>query len=199
MPYDPGNPRGEYDRSKARASIEVLDAGKNDLHTAILCPTGTLGPYDWRLSPITQTFLDFYNGKMNIGINGAYDFVDVRDVAIGHMLASEKAASGENFILSGERVTMKKMFAMLEEITGVKGPDMFIPMRLAKAYCCFTPLYYRISGKTPRYTNYSLNTLLSNSYISHRKATEELGYRTRPVKESIRDTFKWFRDYGFIK
>lgn len=98
MPYDPENERGEYDRSKAQASIEVLEAGKESLHAVALCPTGTIGPYDWRLSAITQTFLDFYNGKMNMAIGGAYDFVDVRDVARGHILAAQKAKSGENHI-----------------------------------------------------------------------------------------------------
>jgi dihydroflavonol-4-reductase len=144
-------------------------------------------------------FLDFNNGKMNMGINGAYDFVDVRDVSRGHILAAEKAPSGKNFLLSGERVTMKKMFGMLEEITGVKGPTLYIPTALVKAYCCFTPLYYRLANKTPMYTNYSINTLQSNSFISHRKASEQLGYKARPIRESIIDTFKWFRESGFIK
>ena len=198
MPYDPENGRGEYDRSKAQASIEVMDAIDKGLHTVVLCPTGVLGPYDWRLSAITQTFLDYYNGKMKMAINGAYDFVDVRDVAQGHILASQKAKPGSNYILSGQRVTMQEMFGMLEEITGTRAPGINIPFWLAKAYCTFTPAYYRLSGKTPRYTNYSLCTLQSNSVISHKKATDELGYGSRPTKQSIEDTFKWFKDAKII-
>ncbi len=198
MSYDPENERGEYDRSKAQASIEVLEAGKGNLHTVVLCPTGTLGPYDWRLSAITQTFLDFYNGKMKMAIGGAYDFVDVRDVARGHILAAQKAKSGENYILSGQRITMKEMFEMLSEVTGIKSPGLYIPMWLARVYSCFTPVYYRLSGSTPRFTNYSLNTLVSNSFISHDKASKELGYDPVSVKESIKDTFKWFKDAKII-
>ena len=198
MPYDPENERGEYDRAKAQASIEVMDAVGKGLHTVVLCPTGVLGPYDWRFSPITQTFLDFYNGRMKMAINGAYDFVDVRDVANGHILAAQKAKPGSNYILSGERITMKDMFGMLEAITGTKAPGIDIPFWLAKAYCAFTPAYYRLSGKTPRFTNYSLCTLQSNSYISNKKATEELDYRPRAIKESIEDTFKWFKDTKII-
>ncbi len=127
MPYDPENERGEYDRSKAQASTEVMDAIDKGLHTVVLCPTGVLGPYDWRFSPITQTFLDFYNGGMKMAINGAYDFVDVRDVAQGHILASQKAKPGSNYILSGQRVTMQEMFGMLEEITGVRAPGINVP------------------------------------------------------------------------
>ena len=194
MPYDPENERGEYDRSKAQASIEVMDAIDKGLHTIVLCPTGVLGPYDWRLSAITQTFLDFYNGKMKMAINGAYDFVDVRDVAEGHILASQKAKPGSNYILSGHRVTMQEMFGMLEKITGTKAPGISIPFWLARAYSTFMPAYYRLSGKTPRFTNYSIKTLNSNSWISHKKATDEFGYDSRPIKQSIEDTFKWFKD-----
>ena len=198
MPYDPENERGEYDRSKAQSSIEVMEAKNKGLHTVVLCPTGTLGPYDWRLSAITQTFLDYYNGKMKMTLSGAYDFVDARDVAEGHILAAQKAKPGSNYILSGERLTMKNIFKILEEITGISGPKINIPGWLVKAYSTFMPAYYKLSGKTPRFTNYSISTLQSNSVISHKKATEELGYDPRSIKQSIEDTFKWFKDIKII-
>jgi dihydroflavonol-4-reductase len=197
MPYDPENERGEYDRSKAQASIEIMEA-KDKLHTVVLCPTGVLGPFDWSLSAITHTFLDYYYGRMKMAINGAYDFIDARDVAEGHILAAQKAKSGSNYILSGQQITMKEMFGMLEKTTGVKAPGFDVPFWLAKVYCGLTPVYYKLSGKTPRFTNYSLCTLQSNSYISHKKATEELDYRPRAIKESIEDTFKWFKDAKII-
>jgi len=197
MPYDPENERGDYDRSKAQASIEVMEA-KDKLHTVVLCPTGVIGPFDWCLSVVAQTFMDYYNGKMKMAINGAYDFVDVRDVAEGHILAAQKAKSGSNYILSGQRITMKEMFGILEEITGVKAPGFDVPFWLAKVYCSLTPAYYKLFNKAPRYTSYSLCTLQSNSSISHKKATEELNYQPRKIKESIEDTFKWFRDAGML-
>lgn len=198
MPYDPNNERGEYDRSKAQASLEVMEAAGKGLHAVVLCPTGVLGPYDWRLSPITQTFLDFYNGRMKMAINGAYDFVDVRDVAEGHILASQKAKPGSNYILSGQRITMQEMFGMLEEITGTRAPWLSIPTWLVRAYSTFMPAYYKLTGKTPRFTNYSIKTLNSNSWISNKKAAEELGYDPRPIKKSIEDTIKWFKETKII-
>jgi dihydroflavonol-4-reductase len=199
MPYDPANQRGEYDRSKALSSMEILEAGKNGLHTVVVCPTGTLGPFDWKVSSITSMFIDYYNRKMNIGIGGAYDFVDVRDVAAGHILAAGKAPPGENYILSGERVTMRQMFAILEEVTGVPAPSVYVPMGLARTFSRITPLYYRLSKRPPVFTSYSLSTLRSNSFISHEKASRELGYRARTVKQSVKDTFSWLKDSGLVK
>ena len=68
---------------------------------------------------MTQLFIDFARSKMKMTINGAYDFVDVRDVAIGHILAAEKGKTGEKYILSGERVTMDEIMSMLKEISGI--------------------------------------------------------------------------------
>ena len=143
---------------------------------------------------MTQTFIDFARGKMKITTNGAYDFVDVRDVAIGHILAVEKGKTGEKYILSGERVTMDEMMSMLKEISGIQPPKYKVPTWLVKTAGIFTPVYYKLANKTPRFTYYSVNTLLSNSYISHEKASRELGYNPIPVKKSIEDTFKWFRE-----
>ena len=198
MPFDPESDRGEYDRSKALASLEVIQASNDGLPSVVVCPTGVLGPYDFRLSPIAQTFVDFFNSKLKMAVGGAYDFVDVRDVAAGHILAAEKGRDGQAYILSGERVTMDEIFAMLEEITGVKSPKLKVPLWLAKiaGYC--TPVYYRLANKTPRFTSYSICTLGSNSFISHQKATRELGYDPRPIRQSIEDTFKWFREVKIL-
>jgi len=66
---------------------------------------------------MTQTFIDFARSKMKMTINGAYDFVDVRDVAVGHILTAEKGKTGQYYILSGQRVTMDEMMSILNEIS----------------------------------------------------------------------------------
>lgn len=199
MPFVPDCSRGEYDRSKARASIEVAGAAEKGLDSVIVCPTGALGPYDFRVSSITQTFIDFACGRMRLTVGGAYDFVDVRDVAVGHILAAEKGKTGQNYILSGQRTTMDEMMSMLKEVSGVPGPKYKVPAWLAKFAGFFTPVYYKLANKAPRFTVYSISTLQSNSVISHRKATMELGYRPRPIKESIEDTFKWLKKNNMLK
>ncbi|MBC8390485.1 MAG: SDR family oxidoreductase [Actinobacteria bacterium] len=198
MPFNPKNNRGEYDRSKALASLEVVKAAKNGLDSVVVCPTGVLGPYDFKISAINQTFIDFINKKLKFMVNGAYDFVDVRDVAVGHILAAERGKAGENYILSGERVTMDEIMSMLEEITGVEASRSRVPIWMAKIAGVFTPIYYKLTNTTPRFTGYSISTLQSNSYISHEKASKELGYSPRTVRQSIKDTIKWFRENKII-
>jgi len=198
MPYYANNPRGYYDSTKARASLEVIKASEEGLDTVILNPTGVIGPYDFHVSSLTQTFIDYTKGKLNLIIEGAYDFVDVRDVAIGHILAFEKGRKGESYILSGERIKISELMSILEKITSVKAPSNYLPINIAKIVGSIMPLYYWVTRKKPSFTRYSIETLLSNSFISHEKASKELGYNPRPIKNCIVDTIEWLKETKMV-
>jgi len=193
LPFDPQNPVGEYDRSKAEASLAVQQAAQEGLDSVIICPTGVIGPNDYRRSELGQLILDCVEEKPQFYVDGAYDFVDVRDVADGILLAAEKGRSGETYILSGQRLAVGNIIDLLWEMTGKRFTRIHIPFSLAKAASIFTPIYYRLSRTKPRFTPYSLATLRSNCNISHAKATRELGYHPRQLLVTLTDTVDWFR------
>ena len=83
VPFDPVNAISAYDRSKAVASLAVLASVCQGLDAVIACPTGVIGPYDYRLSEMGSLILDCIERKPQLYVDGAYDFVDVRDVAEG--------------------------------------------------------------------------------------------------------------------
>ncbi len=192
LPYDMDNPYGAYDRSKAEATLEVLNAARVGFDAVVVCPTGVIGPYDFRGSMMGAVIHDAAAAKPTLYVDGAYDFVDVRDVADGLIAAAENGERGESYILSGQKITVRYMLETVREITGKNFFQMKIPFDLAKFAALFTPLYYQLAKATPRFTPYSLEVLQSNSNISHAKATKELGYSPRSLYESIKDTVKWF-------
>jgi len=192
LPYDPDNPYGEYDRAKAEATLEVQQAAHTGLEAVIACPTGVIGPYDYRGSLMGGVIHTAARSKPTLYVDGAYDFVDVRDVADGLIAAAEKGRSGESYILSGHKISVRYLLETVREITGRRFFAMKIPFDLAKFAALFTPMYYSMAKINPRFTPYSLEVLRSNSNISHAKATRELGYTPRPLYESIRDAVKWF-------
>ncbi len=194
VPYDMNNPYGAYDRSKAEATLEVLNAARSGLEAVVACPTGVIGPYDFRGSMMGAVIHGAAVAKPTLYVDGAYDFVDVRDVANGLIAAAEKGKRGESYILSGQKITVRYLLETVREITGKHFFQMKIPFDLAKFAAMFTPMYYRFANETPRFTPYSLEVLQSNSNISHAKATRELGYKPRPIFDSIRDAVKWFLD-----
>ena len=194
VPYDMNNPYGAYDRSKAEATLEVLNAARSGLEAVVACPTGVIGPYDYRGSMMGAVIHGAAVAKPTLYVDGAYDFVDVRDVADGLIAAAENGKRGESYILSGQKITVRYLLETVREITGKHFFQMKIPFDLAKFAAIFTPVYYRFANETPRFTPYSLEVLQSNSNISHAKATRELGYKPRPIFDSIRDAVKWLLD-----
>lgn len=196
LPFDPDKSMGEYDRSKAQATLEVLKAVEQGLDAVIVCPSGVVGPYDFKLSEMGQLFVDFVKGRLKVYIEGSCDFVDVRDVAIGHVLACKKGRTGESYILSGEGITIHALMLLLEEITGVRAPRSKLPIVLAQLAAIFMPLYHRLTRTKPLFTKYSIQTLVRGCNVSREKARRELGYSPRPLRESIVDAIQWFKENG---
>jgi len=190
--FDANNPYGEYDRSKATASLEVQKASAEGLNAVIVCPTGVIGPYDFRGSEMGEVIRGAAEAHPMFYVEGAYDFVDVRDVADGMIAAEKHGRQGESYILSGQKLSVRYMLATVREVTGKAFSSVKIPFSLAEFAARFTPWYYRKTRNKPRFTPYSLEVLQSNSNISHKKAASELGYRPRPVYESIADSVRWF-------
>ena len=192
LPYDMNNPYGAYDRSKAEASLDVQMASRSGLDAVIVCPTGVIGPYDFRRSEIGNVILDAARRKTTLYVDGAYDFVDVRDVADGLIKASEFGRSGESYILSGQKISVRYLLETVREVTGYAFPKIRIPFNLAEATSRLMPGYYNWRKTKPKFTPYSLEVLQSNSDISFAKAARELGYKPRPIYTSITDTVRWF-------
>jgi dihydroflavonol-4-reductase len=199
QPFDPDRVLGDYARSKARATLFLLDeVRKGGFDAVICCPTGVIGPWDYGISSIGQLILDYASGQLKSYVRGAYDFVDVRDVANGLILAAEKGQSGRHYILSGAQVQVSDLMKELERNIGYPAPTYEIPPIIARAAGVLASVYYRLMKKRPLFTAYSIDVLRSNSQVSSARARKELGFTTRPWQESIRDHVEWFRVEGML-
>ncbi len=199
QPFDPDRVLGDYARSKARATLLLLEeVGKGGLDAVICCPTGIIGPGDYGISNVGQLILDFASGHLKSYVSGAYDFVDVRDVARGLSLAAEKGLKGRHYVLSGAQVQVLELMRELEKDIGHPAPTYRIPSAIARAAGVLASVYYRLLRRRPVFTAYSIDVLRSNSQVSSARARQELGFNSRPWQESIRDHVEWFRAQGIL-
>lgn len=192
QPFDTQNEAGPYDRTKALASVEVLKANQKGLDAVILCPTGVIGPFDYRRSEMGEQILEWMNRKVSFLVKGAFNWVDVRDVAQAHILASQNGAPGQTYIVGGHRVSLTGIQAAVSRLVNNHALAITIPLPLAIWATYLTDLYYKINRKRPRFTRYSLETVNSNSEISSNRAQNELGYSPRPFMQTIQDTVTWW-------
>jgi dihydroflavonol-4-reductase len=196
--FDPAVVLGDYARSKARASIEVRRAALEGLDAVMVFPSGIIGPFDYRPSEMGRLFLAFARGRMRAAVEGAYDFVDVRDVAEALVSAADHGRGGEGYLVSGHGVTVRDLFRMLGELTGVRPPRFSVPFALARVGAALSPLWAKLTRTRPLFTPYSLAVLRSNCLMDRSKAERELGFRPRGLRDTVADTLGWFRAAGML-
>ncbi len=187
-----------YDLSKAAGERLIRSAVDRGLNAVIVNPTAIVGPYDYQPSHFGSVLTAIANRKLPALIKGGYDWVDARDVARGAMDAEAKAPAGAKYLLSGHYVSVSDVAAMIETITGSPTPQFITPMWLAQASAPIVTCFNRVLRRRQYFTRVSLRALRSNRYISHEKATRELGYNPRPFRDSLVDTLRWFQKNGNI-
>jgi len=192
--FSPSDVIGLYAKTKAEASQCVLDYAERGYSASIIHPSGLVGPGDFGRGHITQLVIDYYEGRLTSGINGGYDFVDVRDVADGILSCCERGDSGECYILSGQYFKVYELLNLLHEITGKRKIKRVLPLWFVKLTAPLSELYYKILKQPPLFTSYSIYTLNTNANFSHEKATKEFGYTTRPMRQTLIDTVAWLKE-----
>lgn len=188
--FSPQQVTGGYAKTKAEATQAVLDAAAQGLDAVVVHPSGILGPFDGAENHLVQLVKEYAGGKLPACVKGGYDFVDVRDVAAGCLAAAEKGRSGQCYILSNRHYEVKEVLAMAKTLChGRRLP--VLPMWMAQAAEPLLGWVAKVKKQRPLYTKYSLYTLRSNDRFDHGKATAELGYRPRDLRQTVRDTLRW--------
>jgi len=188
-----------YEFTKAEGEREVKKAVKEGLNAVILNPTAVVGPFDYKSSLLGQALIKIYQNKLPFLVSGGYNWVDVRDVVSASIHAIESGRKGENYILSGKFCSLKVLSAMISTISGCRIP-VIVPVPLARLACPFFKVFSSVTNKQPLYTYQSLDILVNSPVnISNAKAKNELGYEPRPLEQTLKDTFDWYRENNYLR
>ncbi len=191
--FSPDLVNGQYAKSKAAAAALALEYVKKGLNLIMVHPSGIIGPGDIRdNNHSVRTVRAMYYGQIPFSIKGGYDFVDSRDVADGMILCLEKGRIGESYILNGEYISIEEMMEYIDELRDEKDKKWkakTVPDALVESFAPISEWFsMHLGNKKPLLTPYSVQTLNSNGFFCHEKASKELGYHPMPIKESIKDT-----------
>jgi dihydroflavonol-4-reductase len=190
-----------YKISKWRAEKLARQLAGEGLPVVIVNPSAPVGPRDVKPTPTGQVIVDFLNRKMPAYLDTGLNWVHVRDVAIGHILAAEKGRVGERYILGSAdgNWTMKEAFAILKQITGVPAPRIQIPYGVAWLAACGDELKSKFTGRPPRAPLAGVRMALNKMFFNPAKAIRELGLPQTPPKQALADAAEWFRANGYVK
>lgn len=188
--------KGQYAKSKAFGTGYALRAAEEGLDLSVVHPSGIIGPYDSK-GNISSTILSFCNRELPAAVVGGYDFVDVRDVSDGIIACAKSGKRGNCYILSGHYATLPTILSYISSLGYGKEPK-YLPLWLVKMISPFFELGCILRKKPLFLTPYSAYTLGSNALFSHEKASKELGYHPRDLKESLKDTVAWMKEKRLI-
>jgi len=202
-PIDESRPRvGEeayaYDLSKARAETVALAGNRNGLEVVVVNPTAAIGPNDFKPSAMGQIFLDLHRRRLHGLVNGGFNWADVRDVATGAIRAAEVGRPGRCYLLGGQWMSIRGLARLAAEATGVRPPLFTAPMWLARLAAPLILGTARLTGSRPLVTPEGLGALRANRRVDYRRAADELGHRSRPIRETVTDLHRWFEERGML-
>lgn len=190
-----------YKLSKWKAELVARELAAKGLPIVIVNPSAPIGPRDIKPTPTGKVIVDFLNGEMPAYLDTGLNWVHVRDVAIGHILAAEKGRIGERYILGNTdgNWTMKQAFDVLSKITGLPAPKFQVPYSIALMAAYVDETRAKITGKPPKAPLAGVRMAKYKMFFNPRKAIQELGIPQTPPEQALKDAVEWFRKHGYVK
>lgn len=185
-----------YTVTKHQGQVLVQEA--RDVDAVIVNPGYMLGPYDVRPSS-GKMIIDTVRGRVPGSSSGMNNFVDVRDVARGMVLAAGHGRRGENYILGNENLGYREVLTRIARVAGVRPPRLPIPHPLARLFGWAGDLAGVLSGREVLLNSVTVKWAYCPNFISSSdKARRELGYETHPLEDAIAAALEWFRRHGML-
>ena len=190
-----------YKLSKWQAEQVALELARKGLPVVIVNPSAPIGPRDAKPTPTGKVIVDFMNGDMPGYLDTGLNWVHVRDVAAGHILAAEKGRVGERYILGNANGnwTMEESFREWQKLTGKPAPKLRVPWAVAYMAACFDEGVSKFTGKAPKAPIAGVRMAKYKMFFNPAKAIRELGLPQTDPHEAFTDAVAWFNANGFIR
>ena len=186
-----------YARSKYVAERAVREASaRTGLDVICVNPASVQGP--GRTSGTARLLIGFLNGKLPAAVDGPLNVIDIADCTRGHLLAEERGAPGERYLLCGASLTLRSGLALLSQLTGLEDPPRFLPPRLALAAAACIEVVARARRKPTRFCREMVRTLIEGSPYDGAPAALALGLDYTPIETTMRRTISWYLEQGLI-
>lgn len=187
-----------YAYTKHEAEKLAAEFVAGGLDVVALNPTVIIGPGD--LNAISGSFiLETARWQCLTPMSsGGLAVIDARDVARAHLSAVEHGRSGERYILSTANLSYRQWFRLIAGACGVRPPIFATPDWLLEPTARLINLLRALGIQTPMDAD---QTRLGSAhvYFDASKARRELFTPQVDIETSLRDTFAWYEQNGYIR
>jgi dihydroflavonol-4-reductase len=190
---------GHYKKSKYLAEREAESFLQRGMPLVIVNPSTPVGALDIKPTPTGRIIVDFLNRRMPAYLDTGLNIIDVEDCARGHLLAARHGRIGEKYILGSENLTLRRIFTILEEITGLPAPKVRLPYTPILIAAHVNEAISRVTGREPLIPLAGVQMARKFMFFDSAKAVRELGLATGPVDDALRKAVVWFRANGYVR
>jgi dihydroflavonol-4-reductase len=186
---------GHYKRSKFLAEQAVTElVTSRGLPAVIVNPSTPIGPFDIKPTPTGRVVRDAIHRKIPAYVDTGLNLAHVEDVAAGHLLAFDLGKIGRRYILGGEDMSLKDILGTIATLCGHAPPRIQLPRGVIFPVAYLSEWWaWLTNGPEPQATVDGLRMSRKQMFFSSTRAIRELGYRTRPARESIAAAVAWFQ------
>lgn len=190
---------GHYKKSKFLAEREAEKFVARGLPLVIVNPSTPVGPLDIKPTPTGRIIVDFLNRKMPAYLDTGLNIIAVEDCAAGHLLAEKRGVVGRKYILGNSNLTLRAIFGVLQELTGLSAPRFRLPYTPILLAAHVNEALSRLTGKEPLIPLAGVQMAAKFMYFDSSRAVEELGLPQTPVEDALGRAVAWFRANGYAR
>jgi len=188
----------EYERTKTEGEHAGFAAGRETgVEVVCVCPSSVQGP--GRTGGTARFLLAFLDGRLKLFVPTTVTLVDIKDCSEGHLLAAERGAAGERYLLNGMNLTVADALALGSEVAGVNRKPRMIPRQAALPATYAIEYAFRLARRRPPVCHEKVRTLLHGHRYDGSRATRELGLKYTSPRDTLLRTVEWGRSAGILR
>ncbi len=189
---------GHYKKSKYLAERVADQWFAKGLDVIIVNPSTPIGERDSKPTATGKMIVDFLNRRVPAYVETGLNLIDVRDVARGHVLAAERGAPGQKYILGHENLSLQQIYQRLSSISNLPSPKVKVPHWLPLGFAAVDTSVARLFGREPQVPLEAVRLSRYKMYFDSSKAIRELGLPQTPVEDALGRAVDWYRQNGYV-
>lgn len=180
-----------YAQSKKQSEQYVWQGIQRGLNVIIVNPAIILGPGNWNTG--SSLFFKFASKGFWVSTPGGNSFVDVRDVVRAMIQLMASPIQSQNFILSAQFLTFKRLFGMIAYEMGKKVHGILLPRWTGPAAWKLIQLRNLLLPGKSGMTYRTIQSAYNRATYSGQKMVQQTGFEYTPISKTIADICTLYR------
>lgn len=182
-------------RQSATAFATAATVG---LDLVAVCPTLTMGAWDYGLSESNAIIVKYLNDPFRTTCAGGCNIGAAEDIARGHLLVASRGVAGRSYLLGGENLAWRELHAQISALCGTIGPLTTATYTGAYLTAAWSEMMSRGTGTPPALTRDEVR-MMGRWYWYDDSRARALGYRPDSAQLALQNAITWLMRTDHIR